>query len=473
MSKRKKLNNKITKKTNNLSQKTNLSNKKKKRLRKDRVLLVIVFIIALIFIFNVTKTFIYNQIIYNKISNSKSNTAVLKSKNNTIKLYKRTIDYINKNKKIASINNKDITIYMDAKYLKNNINLNINTYIGNIDNSNFNFSKALYIDSNNVIKKSNKIKVKLPNFLQKNNVVDVYGIDNDGNIDVINKGLEIKNKSIAFKLSKKYTKYFITYIKVTDFDMSSKIEVLQNQVLNFKIKYTPTTTTTKEVTYDNIGDAFVIRNGKLVSKKIGEYKITLNAKNSNIKKNVTIVVMENKPKIEEKDGITYVNDILIVNKTYNLPKDYDPGSLREETLNAYKKMKNAALKDNIKLWIASGYRSYDTQDELYNYYVKIDGKDKADTYSARPGYSEHQTGFAMDLNIVDSSFEGTPEAIWLENNSYKYGFIIRYPKDKEDITGYKYEPWHVRYLGENLAKEVYDSGLTLEEYLNIDSKYSE
>lgn len=450
-----------------------MSNKKKKRLRKGRVLLVIIFIIFLIFIFNITKTFIYNQIVYNKISNSKSNSAVLKAKNNTIKLYKKTINYINQNKKTVAINNKDITIYMDAKYLKNNINLNINTYIGNIDNSNFNYSKALYIDSNSIMKKSNKIKIKLPNYLQKYSIVDVYGIDSNDNINIITKGLQVKDKNITFKLSEEYVKYFITYIKVTDIEVDSKIEVLQHQVLNFKIKYTPTTATLKEVTYDNIGDAFVIRNNNLVSRKTGEYKITLNVKNSNIKKEVTVIVNENKPKIEVKDGITYVNDILIVNKTYSLPKDYDPGTLNKEALDAYNIMKEAALKDNIKLWIASGYRSYDTQDELYNDYVKIDGKEKADTYSARPGYSEHQTGLAMDLNIVDSSFEGTPEAIWLENNSYKYGFIIRYPKGKEDITGYKYEPWHVRYLGIDLAKSVYDSGLTLEEYLNIDSKYSE
>ena len=79
----------------------------------------------------------------------------------------------------------------------------------------------------------------------------------------------------------------------------------------------------------------------------------------------------------------------------------------------------------------------------------------------------------MDLNIIDSSFEGTKEAIWIEKNCYKYGFIIRYPKGKEQITGYKYEPWHVRYLGEEIAKKVHNSTLTLEEYLNIDSKYSE
>ena len=136
-------------------------------------------------------------------------------------------------------------------------------------------------------------------------------------------------------------------------------------------------------------------------------------------------------------------------------------------------MQKAAEKDNIKLWITSGFRSYSLQTSLYNNYVLKDGKEKADTYSARPGHSEHQTGLAMDLNIVDSSFEGTKEAIWIADNCYKYGFIIRYPKGKEEITGYKYEPWHVRYLGKELSEKVYKSGKTLEEYLNITSKYSE
>ena len=180
-----------------------------------------------------------------------------------------------------------------------------------------------------------------------------------------------------------------------------------------------------------------------------------------------------KPTIEVKNGLTYVNGILIVNKTYSVPNDYNPGSLTTETKNAFDEMQKAAEKDNIKLWIVSGFRSYSLQTSLYNNYVLKDGKEKADTYSARPGHSEHQTGLAMDLNIVDSSFEGTKEAIWIADNCYKYGFIIRYPKGKEEITGYKYEPWHVRYLGKELSEKVYKSGKTLEEYLNITSKYSE
>ena len=178
-----------------------------------------------------------------------------------------------------------------------------------------------------------------------------------------------------------------------------------------------------------------------------------------------------KNKVETKNGITYVNGILIANKTYALPKDYDPGKVLDEAMNAFNEMKEAAAKDNIKLWIQSGYRSYKTQEGLYNDYVKQDGKDKADTYSARPGHSEHQSGLAMDLNIIGSAFEGTKEAIWIEKNCYKYGFIVRYPKGKEHITGYKYEPWHIRYLGKENAMKVYNSGKTLEEYLGIDSKY--
>ena len=135
-------------------------------------------------------------------------------------------------------------------------------------------------------------------------------------------------------------------------------------------------------------------------------------------------------------------------------------------------MRNAAREDGINLFVKSGYRSYIDQKIIYNGYVARDGKEGADRYSARPGHSEHQTGLAFDINSTYDSFADTPEAKWLAENSYKYGFIIRYPKDKEHITGYKYEPWHVRYLGVDKAKEVFDSGLCLEEFLGITSVYS-
>ena len=135
-------------------------------------------------------------------------------------------------------------------------------------------------------------------------------------------------------------------------------------------------------------------------------------------------------------------------------------------------MQSAAKRDGMNLSICSGYRSYSYQAQLYNSYVARDGKAKADTYSARPGHSEHQTGLAADINYASDYFTSTPEAKWLADNCYQYGFSIRHPKGKADITGYKYESWHIRYLGEELAQLVHDSGLTLEEYLCVDSKYS-
>ena len=179
-----------------------------------------------------------------------------------------------------------------------------------------------------------------------------------------------------------------------------------------------------------------------------------------------------KTTITTKNGVTYVNGILIANKTYALPASYNLGGLTKETYNAFLEMRNGAAKDGISLWICSGFRSYDTQRWLYQSYVNRDGKAAADTYSARAGHSEHQTGLAMDLNYASSWFDNTREARWIANNCWKYGFIVRYPQGKQSITGYKYESWHVRYLGKDLAKKVYNSGLCLEEYLGITSRYN-
>lgn len=169
---------------------------------------------------------------------------------------------------------------------------------------------------------------------------------------------------------------------------------------------------------------------------------------------------------------TYIDGILIVNKTYPLPKSYAPGwdaTASEKLLEMF-----AAAKDEEGLYykVLSGYRSYVDQTIIYNGYVARDGQAAADRYSARPGHSEHQSGLAFDLNKTSTSFGETPEGIWLKDNCHRFGFIIRYPKDKEEITGYMYEPWHVRYLGVETATAVYESGLCLEEYLGITSVYS-
>ena len=182
--------------------------------------------------------------------------------------------------------------------------------------------------------------------------------------------------------------------------------------------------------------------------------------------------------------LKYVDGILIVNKSYPVPQDFVPSGLvlaygsREEyilpeTNEAFKQMCIDAAAEGLNLWCQSGYRSVSTQDRIYNNYVARDGKAAADTYSARPGHSEHHTGLCFDLNTISSSFAYTAEGKWVAENSWKYGLIIRYPEGKEDITGYKYEPWHLRYVGTELAAELYNSGLCIEEYFGLTSCYND
>lgn len=178
------------------------------------------------------------------------------------------------------------------------------------------------------------------------------------------------------------------------------------------------------------------------------------------------------PAAQSVTGLTYIDGILVVNKTYALPSDYNPG-VDPDAQAAFDKMQAAAAKEGLNIYISSGFRSYDYQSGLYDRYVQRSGKAEADRYSARPGHSEHQTGLAFDLNSIDMTFADTDECAWVNEHCAEYGFIIRYPQGSESITGYMYEPWHLRYLGTENAKKVYDSGLTLEEYLGIDSKYSE
>ena len=172
---------------------------------------------------------------------------------------------------------------------------------------------------------------------------------------------------------------------------------------------------------------------------------------------------------------------VIVNKYYKLDKDYEPEDLtvinskfasgtqklRKEAAGKFEKMASDMLKENLKIYAGSTYRSYSYQEGLYNRYVKKDGFKEAETYSARAGYSEHQLGLAVD--IVNGKWnylsEGDKEYTWLINNSYKYGFILRYPHESEYITGYVFEDWHFRYLGVDLATKVYESKLTYDEYV--------
>lgn len=179
--------------------------------------------------------------------------------------------------------------------------------------------------------------------------------------------------------------------------------------------------------------------------------------------------------------------LVLVNREHSLEENYEPDDLvipniplqtssnmtahvRYQVAVELENMFNDAKKVGINLIGISGYRSCDYQTTVYNDAVTNDGAIAADNYVAHPGHSEHQTGLAIDVlsdeySNLDEGFENTESFKWLSENISNYGFIIRYPKGKEDITGYSYEPWHLRYVGKNAAKEINDNQLTLEEYL--------
>lgn len=175
------------------------------------------------------------------------------------------------------------------------------------------------------------------------------------------------------------------------------------------------------------------------------------------------------------------SNFVLVNKFYYLDENYTPDKL-EEIDNKYsvagkylvnvakisfESLAKKASEEGLKIRAVSTYRSYSYQTTLYNNYVSQDGVENADKYSARPGFSEHQTGLSVDIDNKVSSynnFENTKEFSWMKENAHKYGFILRYPKDKEYITGYIYEPWHYRYVGIDIATFIYQNNLTYEEY---------
>ena len=168
----------------------------------------------------------------------------------------------------------------------------------------------------------------------------------------------------------------------------------------------------------------------------------------------------------------YINGILLVNKENGLPDTFLPGE-DEEARAAFEQMKADAAEEGIYLNAFSTYRSYWTQNRLYNNYVANYGQDPTDTFSAKAGFSEHQTGLAFDIGGLDRSlwsdfdFKYTEEAEWLKNNCTKYGFILRYPEGKEWVTGYMHESWHFRYIGVEHSKNFENNDLTLEEYLGV------
>lgn len=218
---------------------------------------------------------------------------------------------------------------------------------------------------------------------------------------------------------------------------------------------------------------------------------------TNEKDNLVVIFpnyMETINKNIEQDNTYIINNpestLVLVNKQRKLPENFVPSQLITPNVNfsnegakeknqmkavaalALEKLFISAEENGHILYAVSGYRSFKRQKSIYNNFVSKSGKEKAETFSARPGTSEHQTGLAMDISVESQSFlltekfGETPEGIWVKNNAHRFGFILRYPKEKVDITGYIYEPWHIRYIGINHASYLFKNNLVLEEVIN-------
>ncbi len=294
--------------------------------------------------------------------------------------------------------------------------------------------------------------------------LDINYVEEDNFINNINKLLDLgyKNKdintfyekvpkSIDVITSNKYDKNIINYISLDYFKEENLDRYIKYDFIDTKSVYDTT-----------------------ILKEKYNYEDTVTFVNAYLDKNYyTNDIPLSKDKASKLD--------VIVNKYYKLDKDYEPEDLtvinskfasgtqklRKEAADKFEEMASDMLKENLKIYAGSTYRSYSYQEGLYNRYVKKDGFKEAETYSARAGYSEHQLGLAVD--IVNGKWnylsEGDKEYTWLINNSYKYGFILRYPHESEYITGYVFEDWHFRYLGIELATKVYESKLTYDEYI--------
>lgn len=344
----------------------------------------------------------------------------------------------------------------------------------------------------NLYEKKNKLKVTLiPNLnIEINTSQSLLSlIKNIENGEILTKNTSLNTSKLGkqsleiliknnFNKEEKYT-FEINIVDTTKPSIESKNEIITYIGTNLDLLKDVLVT-------DNSNEEIeVFVEGTYDINTIGEYTLNYIAKDSSGNKTTQEFILKvikdpknytfktnNGYNAKVINGITYIDGILIANKTYSLPNNYGSG-LTKETQKAFNKMDADATALELNLYISSGYRSYYDQKYIYNNYVKKDGQSNADTYSARAGHSEHQTGLAFDLNTINDSFTNTPEGQWVHDNCYKYGLILRYPKDKENITGYMHESWHLRYVGIDLATKLYNNGdwITLEEYFGITSKY--
>lgn len=211
--------------------------------------------------------------------------------------------------------------------------------------------------------------------------------------------------------------------------------------------------------------------GNFISSKLNESAYTSGSINAEDDSNKADVSKENLILVNRENALSEnyrPKDLVTVNVRFYRTASAEERTMRKEAAEALEELFRAAQNEGIELYGLNGYRSYETQKDLYNKDRSTKGEGYAEQYDAKPGHSEHQTGLAMDVTnrTYSYGFQTTREGKWLVKNCYKYGFILRYPEGKEGITGYSYEPWHIRYVGKNAAKEIFSKGIVLEQYLN-------
>lgn len=283
---------------------------------------------------------------------------------------------------------------------------------------------------------------------------------------VVKKKLKLKKKNFTILLILIFTCLFI---------VTNGINVINKMITNKNTSSTKQTEKKKEI------------NEKIshYNKNFKDRYIAYKKKNKNLSDEEIItrvnIGLDNEYYTNTKPSTNLNKNTILVNKYNYLEENYIPNDLEDislqyarsgmklvrEAKEAYEAMAKNASTSNLKLVATSSYRSYEYQEKLYNNYIKSDGIEAADTYSGRPGFSEHQTGLAVDIyngKETYTNFEKTKEFEWMQKNAYKYGFILRFPKDKEDITGYIYESWHYRYVGTKIATYIHENNISYEEY---------
>lgn len=354
-------------------------------------------------------------------------------------------------------------IYLNSKRLvleyENNIEVDVNEKLYNLDVIK-NIKNGKIISKRELVNttKLGKVKVtfQVENFFKK----------------------RVKYKYIVNVVDKEAPK--IIFKNELESEMGEEIDLLKDVMVEDNSKENITPQVEGEYDINKSGDYKLYYIAEDTSGNKAKEEFILHIKEKNVEKQITsndnqgatFFTTSKGFKGVTKNGVTYIEGYLVVNKTYTLPSSYGNG-LTNATTEAFNKMQAAAKIDGLNIYISSGFRSYSYQKTLYNNYVNRDGVVAADTYSARAGHSEHQSGLAFDVNTINDSFANTEEGKWLNDNCYKYGFILRYPKGKSDETGYQYEPWHFRYVGVELAEKLYNNGnwITVEDYFGITSKY--